>query len=307
MLSIVVGILLLYIGAETLVRGSSQLAQKLGIPPLVIGLTIVAFGTSSPELLVSISAALRGSSDVAVGNVVGSNIFNVAVILGLTALIKPPKVHSDLIRREIPVLIIVSMLGFVVISSGNVTRLVGILLFFGLCYYCWYCIQGARKHPNALPADVSGSTQMSSWLCGILIVAGLSFLIFGANLFVAGAVAVARGFGMSEALIGLTIVAAGTSLPELATSIVAAIKREPDVAIGNVVGSNIFNILGILGVTASILPLEVSGIGIIDVGYMLGLAVLLLPFAFSQRSISRFEGGIFLSMYGIYLYLLWPS
>lgn len=306
MLSIITGIVLLYIGAEGLVRGSSRLAAKFGIPPLIIGLTIVAFGTSSPELLVSISASLRGASDVAIGNVVGSNIFNIAVILGFTALIRPPAVHIDLIRREIPILIIVSLIGIWLISIGQVSRLAGILLVAGLFTYCGYSVWAARKLPDAEAFDLPATHRMTTWLCGVFIVVGLSVLVLGSHLFVSGAVEVARNFGVSEAVIGLTIVAAGTSLPELATSVVAAINKESDVAIGNIVGSNIFNILGILGLTASILPLRVSGVTLVDGSFMLGVAVLMLPFAFSQRSISRMEGVIFLLIYGVYLHFVWP-
>jgi cation:H+ antiporter len=306
MISIVTGILLLYIGAESLVRGSSRLAAHFGIPPLIIGLTIVAFGTSAPELTVSISAALKGANDVAIGNVVGSNIFNIAVILGITALIRPPSVHLDLIRREIPFMIFVSMLGFGLVFYGHVTRIAGIALFLGLCGYTFFSIRAAKGQPDGEQSDRSVEPS-PVWLCGVLIIAGLAVLVLGSNLFVAGSVAIARDFGVSEAIIGLTIVAAGTSLPELATSLVAAIKKESDVAIGNIVGSNIFNILCILGLTSSIMPMEVGGIGMKDAAFMFGLSILLLPFAFSQRSISRVEGFVFLSIYGIYLYLLWPT
>lgn len=306
MISIVTGILLLYIGAESLVRGSSRLAGHFGIPPLIIGLTIVAFGTSAPELTVSISAALKGASDVAVGNVIGSNIFNIAVILGITALIRPPSVHLDLIRREIPFMIFVSMVGFGLVSFGYIPRIAGIILFLGLCAYTVFSIRAAKRQPDGQQPDLS-TERSPVWICGVLIVVGLGVLVLGSNLFVAGSVAMARDFGISEAIIGLTIVAAGTSLPELATSLVAAIKKESDVAIGNIVGSNIFNILCILGLTASIQPIEVGGIGIRDAAFMLGLSILLLPFAFSKRSISRAEGCVFLSIYGIYLYLLWPT
>lgn len=308
MLSIIAGIILLYLGAEGLVRGSSSLAARFGIPPLIIGLTIVAFGTSSPELLVSLSAAVRGASDVAIGNVVGSNIFNIAAILGLTALIRPPSVHLDLIRCEIPFLIVISLLGFGLVWLGTVSRMAGIFLFFVLLVYVAFSIRAAKKQkPNSEVVDQDEQPPMSVWLCAVLIGAGLGVLVYGSHLFVTGAVGTARTFGVSEAVIGLTIVAAGTSLPELATSVVAAIRKESDVAIGNIVGSNIFNILGILGFTASILPLKVAGIGLRDAGFMLGFAVLLLPFAFSQRSISRGEGIVFLGLYAVYLYFLWPS
>lgn len=307
MLSIIAGIILLYFGAESLVRGSSSLAARFGIPPLVIGLTIVAFGTSAPELLVSLSAAATGANDVAVGNVVGSNIFNIAVILGLTALVRPPVVHMDLIRREIPFLILVSLVGFGLIWFGSISRPTGILLFLCLCGYIMFSIRSAKRVPETgQVTDLPESRRGRVWVYGVLVVAGLGILVAGSHLFVTGAVGTARALGVSEAVIGLTIVAAGTSLPELATSLVAAFKKESDVAIGNIVGSNIFNLLCILGLTASVLPLEVGGIGLRDAGLMLGLAVLLLPFAFSQRSISRLEGSVFLGLYGVYLYFLWP-
>lgn len=307
MLAIIAGIILLYVGAESLVRGSSRLAARYGIPPLIIGLTIVAFGTSSPELVVSMTAAVKGANDVAIGNVVGSNIFNIAVILGLTALIRPPTVHLDLIRREIPFLLAVSLLGFGLVSFGNVSRLAGIFLFLGFCSYVVFSIFVARHQPldgGIAPPDTA---PMPVWFCGVLIVAGLGILVLGSHIFVGGAVATARSFGVSEAVIGLTIVAAGTSLPELATSIVAAIRKESDVAIGNIVGSNLFNILGILGLTASVQPLKVVGVGVSDAGFMVGISILLLPFAFSQRSISRGEGAVLLGLYGVYLYCLWPK
>ncbi len=307
MLSIIIGIVFLYVGAESLVRGSSRLAAHFGIPPLVIGLTVVAFGTSSPELLVSLSAAMQGANDVAVGNVVGSNIFNIAVILGLTALIRPPSVHLDLIRREIPFLLIVSAVGVGLVACGQVSRLAGVLLFAGLCAYIVFSIRTARREPEEPAAENFVAAPVPVWLCGLLIAGGLGVLVFGSHLFVTGAVGMARTFGVSEAVIGLTIVAAGTSLPELATSLVAAVKKESDVAIGNIVGSNIFNILGILGLTASILPLKVAGVGVRDAGVMLGVSLLMLPFAFSQRSISRVEGGVFLGIYAAYLCVLWPS
>jgi cation:H+ antiporter len=306
MLSIVFGILLLYIGSESLIRGSSRLAAHFGIPPLIIGLTIVAFGTSAPELIVSISAAFKGASDVAIGNVIGSNIFNIAVILGITALIRPPSVHIDLIRREIPLMIFVSMLGFGLVAYGHIPRIAGIILFLGLCVYTAFSIRAVYRQSDTEQSEIS-TGRSPVWICAVLVVVGLGVLVLGSNLFIAGSVAMARDFGFSEAVIGLTIVAAGTSLPELATSLVAAIKKESDVAIGTIVGSNIFNILCILGLTASIQPIQVGGIGMRDAAFMLGLSILLLPFAFSQRSISRIEGCVFLSIYGLYLYLLWPA
>ena len=306
MLLITIGLFLLYLGSEALVRGSSSLALRFGISPLIIGLTIVAFGTSAPELVVSISAALKGSSGVAVGNVVGSNIFNVAAILGITALIRPPSVHLSLIRREIPILIVVSVFGFGLITFGHISRVAGFLLFAGLCIYTITSIRRAKRETIIDQDAPSKPPELSAWLCSILIASGLGLLIWGSQMFVTGAVNTARSFGVPEATIGLTIVAAGTSLPELATSVVAAFKRESDIAIGNIVGSNIFNILCILGITACIQPIDVVGIGMLDLAFMLGLSLLLLPFAFTQRSISRSEGVVFLSIYGGYLYLMWP-
>lgn len=307
MLSIIAGIILLYFGADAFVRGSSRLAARFGVPPLIIGLTIVAFGTSFPELLVSLSAASKGATDVVIGNVVGSNIFNIAVILGITALIRPPGVHLDVIKREIPIMIVVSLVGFGLVWYGHISRLAGMALVLGLCFYVVFSVRTVKKEVGSETSDIPEVAAMPFWLCGSLIGIGLTVLIAGSNLFVFGAVATARDFGVSEAVIGLTIVAGGTSLPELATSAVAAIKRESDVAIGNIVGSNIFNILCILGISSSVLPLEAGGIGLRDVGFMAGLAILLLPFAFSQRLISRFEGLVFLAIYGIYLSILWPK
>lgn len=307
MLSIIAGIILLYFGADSFVRGSSRLAARFGVPPLIIGLTIVAFGTSFPELLVSLSAASKGATDVVIGNVVGSNIFNIAVILGITALIRPPGVHLDVIKREIPIMIVVSLVGFGLVWYGHISRLAGMALVLGLCFYVVFSVRTVKKEVGSETSDIPEVAAMPFWLCGSLIGIGLTILIAGSNLFVFGAVATARDFGVSEAVIGLTIVAGGTSLPELATSAVAAIKRESDVAIGNIVGSNIFNILCILGISSSVLPLEAGGIGLRDVGIMAGLAILLLPFAFSQRLISRFEGVVFLAIYGIYLSILWPK
>lgn len=306
MILIFIGLLFLYLGSEALVRGSSNLALRFGIPPLIVGLTIVAFGTSAPELVVSISAALKNSSGVAVGNVVGSNIFNIAAILGFTALIRPPSVHLDFVRREIPILIVVSTAAAGLIAFGHVSRVSGIALIIGLFVYTISSIRRARneKIVEAMHADKQPS--LATWICLTLVALGLGFLIWGSQLFVAGAVTMARSLGVSEATIGLTIVAAGTSLPELATSVVAAFKRESDIAIGNIIGSNLFNILCILGVTATIRPIQVVDIGVVDLSFMLGLSMLLLPFAFTQRTISRLEGLVFLVLYGSYLYILWP-
>lgn len=308
MLLILAGIVLLYFGAEGLVRGSSSLAIRAGIQPLVVGLTVVAFGTSAPELTVSISAALQGMGPVSLGNALGSNIFNIAVILGISALIRPLEIHINLLRRDIPIMIGVSVIGFVLLFFSVVTRVYGLILIALLVAYVLFTIRASKRETanNAALDDVSPPAG-PWWRDAIYLAVGLGLLVLGANWFVDGSIAIARKFGVPEAVIGLTIVAAGTSLPELATSIVAAVKKQTDIAVGNVVGSNIFNILCILGVTATVTPIPTAGISLVDGGVMLLAAVILLPLAFTQRSISRAEGLLLLGVYGGYLVWLWPK
>ncbi|WP_269538697.1 calcium/sodium antiporter [Cerasicoccus fimbriatus] len=309
MLLILAGIVLLYFGAEGLVRGSSSLAIRAGIQPLVVGLTVVAFGTSAPELTVSISAALQGMGPVALGNVLGSNIFNIAVILGISALIRPLEIHINLLRRDIPIMIGVSVIGFVLLFFSVVTRVYGLVLIALLVAYLLFTIRASKRETAASEAALEDVSPPAGpwWRDAIYVAAGLGLLVLGANWFVDGSIAIARKFGVPEAVIGLTIVAAGTSLPELATSIVAAVKKQTDIAVGNVVGSNIFNILCILGVTATVTPIPTAGISLVDGGVMLLTAVILLPLAFTQRSISRAEGILLLGVYGGYLVWLWPK
>ena len=309
MLLIIAGIILLYIGAEGLVRGSASLATRVGVSPLIAGLTVVAFGTSAPELSVSVSAALEGRSDIALGNVVGSNIFNIAVILGIAALIQPLQIHLAVIRRDIPVMIGASALAFGLVLYGGVPRSAGLVLLLGLGLYLFFTIRSA-KGAGAGAGDelIDVPPLMSkSWVIdGLVLVGGLGVLILGSRLFVDGATVLAKSMGVSDAVIGLTVVAAGTSLPELAASVVAALRRQSDIAIGNVVGSNIFNIFCILGITATVSPIHSSGIGLRDGVAMMFLALILLPFAMTGRRISRVEGAILVSVYGAYLVLLWP-
>lgn len=309
MLLILAGIILLYFGAEGLVRGSSNLALRMGIQPLVVGLTVVAFGTSAPELTVSMSAALQDKGVVALGNVIGSNIFNIAVILGLSAVIAPLTIHINLLRRDIPIMIGVTVVGFALIAYGNVPRAAGAGLLLMLGAYLFYTIREARREQQSgeMPMEQSVKPKSPIWLDIVFVVIGLGLLVWGANWFVTGSIEIARQLGVSEAVIGLTIVAAGTSLPELATSVVAAIKRQTDIAVGNVVGSNIFNLLCILGATAMVKPVSAEGINLVDAGVMLFVAVTLLPLAFTQKTISRLEGAFFLAVYGGYLWLLWPK
>ena len=309
MLFIIIGSILLYFGAEGLVRGSASLATRVGISPLIAGLTIVAFGTSAPELSVSLLAALGGNPDIALGNVVGSNIFNIAVILGIAALIQPIQIHLGVIRRDIPVMIATSAIAFGLILYGGLPRLAGIGLILGLVVYVVGAFRSGKESSGGTDADAVEAPPLlsKSWMIDTtVLLVGLGVLILGSRLFVEGATALAKSWGVSDAVIGLTVVAAGTSLPELATSVVAAVRRHADIAIGNVVGSNIFNILCILGVTATVSPIHASGIGLMDAGVMLFVSVLLLPFALTNRKISRGEGAVFLGIYGVYLFLLWP-
>ena len=284
------GLVLLFFGAEGLIRGSSNLAIKMGITPLVVGLTVVAFGTSTPELVVSLKAALSANSSISLGNVIGSNIANIALILGVAALIRPLDVHAKVIMREIPIMIGFSILLLLLLIDGELGLFDGLIFVFAIVIYTVVNVIMARKEKNA-EVDSEFTEGLKSKL-GIpisifLMIAGLGLLIFGANLFVQSAVAIAKMFNVSDAIIGLTIVAIGTSLPELITSIVAAYKKEADIAIGNVVGSNIFNILGILGITALIIPISSVGISNIDLGVMLFTAIILFPLSRSGFSISR--------------------
>lgn len=309
MLFIILGIFLLYFGAEGLVRGSASLATRVGISPLIAGLTIVAFGTSAPELTVSISSALSGHSDIALGNVVGSNIFNIAVILGIAALISPLKIHFSVIKRDIPVMIVALAIAFGLILYGNFTRIAGLGLLAGLAIYLVITIKSSKKEAAQVDSEILNPTPLlsKSWLIdSLVLIAGLAILILGSQLFVEGATNIAISLGVSDAVIGLTVVAAGTSLPELATSAVAACRKQSDIAIGNVVGSNIFNVFCILGVTSTVTPINAFGIGIIDGIVMLSLAIILLPLALTGLTISRLEGTVLISIYLGYLLFLWP-
>ena len=304
------GLILLFIGAEGLIRGSSNLAIKIGITPLVVGLTVVAFGTSAPELVVSLKAALIGNSSIALGNVIGSNIANIALILGVGALIRPLDVHANVIMREIPIMIGISILLIILLLDGELGLIDGIIFVAGIVVYTIVNIILARKEKNP-EVDAEFKEGLESKLgvpiSIVFMIVGLGLLILGANLFVQSAIAIAKLFYLSDAVIGLTIVAVGTSLPELITSIVAAYKKEADIAIGNVVGSNIFNILSILGITAIIIPISSAGISYVDLGIMLIAAIILFPLSRTGFSITRWEGAILLAGYVIYIYHLIPK
>ena len=303
-LSFTAGLALLYYGADYLVKGGANIALKLKIPPLVIGLTLVAFGTSAPELVVSADAALKGLGDVSLGNIVGSNICNIALILGVCAAITPLRVNPKLLKFDIGIMIAAAavLLGFYAISRGVNRWEAGFFLLAGTAYTIWRFFS-ARK------ADTAETEELPDLTCGLLlsavmVIGGLAALIGGAKLFVNSAIAIAQWCGVSEAVIGLTVVAIGTSLPELATSVVAAIKKEQDIAIGNVVGSNIFNILGILGVAPLIQPIRAQGISYVDMILMLAVSILLYPIMKSGMKISRREGIVLLAIYVAYTIFL---
>ncbi len=307
LLGFVSGLGLLVLGAELLVRGASKLALTFGISPLVVGLTVVAFGTSAPEIAVSLQSATSGQTDIAVGNAVGSNMFNVLFILGISALITPLIVNRQLIRQEIPVMVAISLLLAALAWDGELSRIDGVIFITLLAGYTMFVIVQSRRMQTE-PEEQAAAGSGSSWdsklpVQLILIAAGLGMLVLGAQWLVAAAVTFATYLGVSEMIIGLTIVAAGTSLPEVATSVMAAIRGERDIAVGNVVGSNIFNILGVLGLTAAVVPggLVVPPAMIaFDIPAMLAVAVACLPIFFTGNLIARWEGGLFFALYIAY-------
>jgi cation:H+ antiporter len=305
------GLVLLYYGAEFLVNGASSLALRLGLTPLVVGLTVVAFGTSAPEMVVSVKASLAGQGNLALGNVVGSNIFNIAIILGFSALICPMKVQVQLIRIDMPVLIGVTLLTLLLVSDRQLARWEGLLFLSGAVGYTLFALHLARRETSqeALQEFATELPQPKGpvWLDWVRIGGGIILLVGGGHALVHGSVHLARMLGISEAIIGLTIVATGTSLPELATSIVAALKKEADIAVGNVVGSNILNLLAILGVSATIHPFSAAGITALDLGTMVAVSLVLLPIMWTGFEVRRWEGALLLAAYGTYLFFLWPS
>jgi len=310
-LLVVLSLLVLTAGAEGLVRGSASIALRAGLTPLVIGLTVVAFGTSSPELVVSLKASFLGQGDLAIGNVVGSNIFNIGIILGITALVCPVAVKLQIVKIDAPVMIAVAIILPLLLLDGTLSRSEAGLLFAGLIAYTAFNVWLAKKETSAAIADeyaegIPPKSKHWIWDVGFLV-GGLVLLVLGSNLLVTNCITIARSLGVSEAIIGLTIVAAGTSMPELATSVVAAIRKEPDIAIGNIVGSNIFNILGILGVSGLVAPIAVTNIQVTDYLVMIGISVLLLPLLWTGLRVRRIEGSLLLACYFGYLYMLWPK
>ncbi len=312
---LILGLVILTVGADVLVRGASSLARRCGLSPLVVGLTVVAFGTSAPELAVSIQAAYKGQSDLAVANVVGSNAFNVLFILGLSALIVPLIASRQLLRRDVPVMIAMSGLTWWLALDGVISRWDGILLCAAGIVYTTVLIiisrRETRRELAAQPQAVAAKPEAPLWRSLLELGIGLGLLILGAHWLVDGAVTMARWFGVDEVVIGLTIVAVGTSLPEVATSVVASVRGERDIAIGNVIGSNIFNLLLVLGGSALVAPAGMRvdpGILAVDIPLMVGVALACLPIFFTGGCIARWEGTLFLATYAAYVtYLIFTA
>ena len=299
-LYLLVGLISLFFGGEALVRGSVGIARRMAIPPLLIGLTVVGFGTSTPELLVSVDAAWRGVPDIALGNIVGSNIANILLIIGLSALIWPIRVLGATLRRDTTVMTTVALVLVPVFGTGQLGRVSGLMLVTALvAYLVW-----AYRHPGEPVADDESLPAPASALVSALwVIGGLVALMAGARFLVDGAANIARGYGISEAFIGLTIVAVGTSLPELATSLIAALRRQSDIAIGNIVGSNIFNVLGILGVTALIAPIPVASRFLtFDLPVMIAVSLVLTALLLTRPVIGRGVGVAMLVGYAAYVW-----
>ncbi|MCS7058951.1 MAG: calcium/sodium antiporter [Meiothermus sp.] len=305
LLLIALGVVLLYFGGEALVKNAVVLARSWGVSTMVVGLTVVAFGTSSPELAASLAAALSGSPAIALGNVVGSNILNILLILGLTALIQPIRTQALFIKREMPILIGTTALLFpMVYFDGQIGRGEGILLLLLLGLYIWFLFRDGEESAEVQQEfdQEYGRPSQASWKSYLGVVLGLVLLGVGARVLTKGSVALAQALGVPELVIGLTVVALGTSLPEVAASITAALRHEPDIALGNIVGSNIFNILGILGATASVAPISLPWESVArDAWVMLGASLLLWPFLATGLRLGRREGGVFLGLYALYI------
>ncbi len=307
--SLIAGLVLLVVGADALVRGSVHVAQRMGVSSLLIGLTLVAWGTSAPELVVSAQASLSGQGGLSLGNAVGSNIVNLSVILGLTALIRPLRVASEMAEREFPLLIVVTLVTTALIVTSGLARWEGMLLLVALVAWTVWQIRSVRKETPELarvdevvaPSRATGAR--STWTNAALIVGGLAALVGGSSLFVDGASDLAAAWGWSQALIGLTVVAVGTSLPELAASVAGVLKGEGDLAIGNVVGSNLFNLTGVLGVAAVVRPVPGGLLSPLDLIALVALTLLAVAALRTSFRLGRIEGALLLAVYAGYVVL----
>lgn len=300
------GLLLLFFGAEAIVRGSATMALRFNTRPLILGLTAVAFGTSSPELLVCVKTALAGHADIAVGTVIGSNIFNIAFILGLCSLIRPLRATAKAIQVDGPILILVSLLIAIYFWDGRFARTEGILLIVSIVIYLWTTLRFSRSETETAAhqkvwACALPSKMCSRWFAGLLILAGIVSLEIGSKIFLKGVFAFQREFGLGESLLGLTLVAAGTAISELVISVWAVIRGDDDLALGSIIGSNVFNSLFVLGASAAAKPLHPMGIQWIDMSAMLLFTVLLVPFTFGRNTLGRWGGALLLLLYASYL------
>jgi len=305
------GLVMLYFGADWLVNGAITLSLHFGLSPLIVGLTVVALGTSVPEALVSVQAAIGHQGGIAVGNVVGSNILNIAMILGLSALINPLKVNSHIVKADVPLLVGATFMLVVLLEDFHISRMEGAFLLLCIAGYVVGNIMTVKKstpEENKLEGlEVQKDTGKTLWRDIALLIVGIITLGFGSNFLVKGAVDLARIWGLSEALIGLTIVSIGTGTPELATALMAAYRKSADLAIGNAVGSNLFNIMFVLGLAGLVAPLDAKGINSTDLYVMLAVTILLIPTVWTGRVLDRKEGFLFLAIYIGYLYYLWPA
>ena len=307
LLVFLLGLVALYVGADLMIRGASRLARHLGVNALVIGLTVVAMGTSMPELLVGVVAAVRGNGDIAIGNVVGSNVANIALILGIAAVIRPIRVQMRLLVREVPLMIFASLAFYIFVLDAELSRWDGLTLLVGFVAYTLYLLESARRESPALEVEYQRFVPTGGTLWGhvLLTAVGLALLLVGAHLVVSGAAVAAEVLGISELAVGLTIVALGTSLPELATAVAASVQNEGDILVGNVVGSNVFNILAVLGCSATANDVSVAASVIhVEAPVMLAVSVLVLPFVWTTLKLTRMEGGILLAAYAAFVILI---
>ncbi len=300
---LIIGSAMLFYGAEFIVKGGSRLARYFGLSPIVIGLTVVAFGTSLPELVVSIVAAIGGSSPIAIGNVVGSNIANVGLVLGISSLIFPIKINLSQIKNDLIIYIFVCLMFSAFCMNGSISRQEGLILFLSVLIYTWYSFYYSSSKNN--DEDVNDKNPSNLRMLFILIISGITLLSFGANLFVKGAIDIARYFGISEIVIGMTIVALGTSLPELATSVIASFRKEHAISIGNIVGSNLFNLLSVIGIVSLVSPIESpKEILFFEIPYMIIYGLILFPIGMLKQPIHRLTAAFLLIGYLLFIYQL---
>ena len=300
---LIIGSAMLFYGAEFIVKGGSQLARYFGLSPIVIGLTVVAFGTSLPELVVSIVAAIGGSSPIAIGNVVGSNIANVGLVLGISSLIFPIKINLSQIKNDLIIYIFVCLMFSAFCMNGSISRQEGLILFLSVLIYTWYSFYYSSSKNN--DEDVNDKNPSNLRMLFILIISGITLLSFGANLFVKGAIDIARYFGISEIVIGMTIVALGTSLPELATSVIASFRKEHAISIGNIVGSNLFNLLSVIGIVSLVSPIESpKEILFFEIPYKIIYGLILFPIGMLKQPIHRLTAAFLLIGYLLFIYQL---